>query len=93
MGPWSGRPRRQWAERAQENPAFRRDLFLLWHLPWILAGFLTLTARILLLLARLLTAALLLLAWLLTWLLARVLVLLARVLVHLVHRGISVAET
>jgi hypothetical protein len=62
-------------------PPFGGIFFLLWHLPWILTGLLPLTARILLLLARLLAAALLLLTGFLT----RVLVLLARVLVHFGH--------
>jgi hypothetical protein len=53
----------------------------------LLIGFLALTVGILLLLARLLAAALLL-----TWLLTRILVLLARVLVWVVHSGISVVE-
>jgi hypothetical protein len=75
----------------KENPAFRRDfpalawftfeLAILWHL---LAGLL---ARILLLLAGLLTAALLL-----TGLLVRILVLLARSRVLVRHRRFSFVE-
>jgi hypothetical protein len=77
----------------KKSPAFRRDLPLL-SLQCELAiligvltriGFLALTARILLLLAGLLAAALLL-----TGLLARVLVLLTRVLILSAHSGISV---